>query len=259
MLRASGVSEKGPFRPVNQDCFAVRDDLGLVVVADGMGGHNAGEVAAHLAVDAVVECVATHAASGAAHPYGVDDRLSPAANLLRTSILLANARVLESAVTSHAYAGMGTTVVAACIGNGRVTVAHVGDSRLYLFANGRLRQVTKDDSWVAVMLERDPGTDPLVLKHHPMRHALTNIVGARAPADVHVVEEPLAGGERLLLTTDGVHGGLDAKSLEQLLTQTGEVEQASAAIVTAALSRGSRDNCTAVVAEYAPVRERRPR
>ena len=108
---------------------------------------------------------------------------------------------------------MGTTVVAARVADGRLSVAHVGDSRLYLLAGRRLRQVTRDDSWMASMLADDPDADPLLLEHHPLRNALTNVVGARPRTDVHVAEEPLAGGERLLLSTDGVHGVVDERRL----------------------------------------------
>ena len=253
MFRAYGVSDKGRARQTNEDCFAIREDLGLCVVADGMGGHKAGEVAARLAVDAVVDFFSQGAAL---HPFGTDEGLSPAANVLRTAILLANAQVLEAAESADRYAGMGTTIVAARVSDGRLAVAHVGDSRLYVLAprpaatNGRLRQLTHDDSWVASMLEQDPHADPAILQHHPMRNALTNVVGARPATDVHVVEEPLTGGELLLLSTDGVHGVLDARRLERLMTASEDLHAIADGVLAAALSRGSRDNCTVVVARY---------
>ena len=249
MLRAYGVSDKGRIRPTNEDYFAIAERLRLLVVADGMGGHKAGEVASHVAVDAIVEFV-----TGAGDPIsngglvGVD-QLSDAANVLRTAVQLANTRVLETASTGEQYAGMGTTVVAALVGDGRVTVAHVGDTRLYIVVNGKLRQLTRDDSWVAAMLTTNPETDPAMLQHHPMRHALTNVVGARPATDVHVVEEPISAGDLLLITTDGVHGVLDAPTLERIVERVA-VEQLAAEIVAAALALGSRDNCTAVVAEW---------
>src|SRR5689334_15752638 len=136
-----------------------------------MGGHNAGEVASRLAVEKVVEVVEQHGADGALHPFGLDPALSDEGNLLRTAILLANAHVLETATTAEQYAGMGTTVVATIATGGHLAVAHVGDSRLYVYADRRLRQVTADDSWVATVLATDPTADPLLLQHHPMRNA----------------------------------------------------------------------------------------
>jgi serine/threonine protein phosphatase PrpC len=252
VLAAYGVTDKGRVRSINEDCFAIREELGLCVIADGMGGHNAGEVAARLAVDAVVDCVAERSSTEAAalHPYGTDPALSEEGNLLRTAILLANAQVLERAITAEHYAGMGTTIVATRVTGGRLSVAHVGDSRLYLFDGGGLRQVTRDDSWVATVLANDPHADPLLLQHHPMRNALTNVVGARPRTEVHVVDEPLAGGELLLLTTDGVHGVLDDERLDRLMREEDQPRELASRVVSAALARGSRDNCTAVVARY---------
>jgi protein phosphatase len=132
-----------------------------------------------------------------------------------------------------------------------LSVVHVGDSRLYLFANNKLQQLTDDDSWAASVLARDPQMDPVALQNHPMRNALTNVVGSRARTTVHVSEHVLTGGELLALTTDGVHGVLSDLSLTQVLVQ-GDSKRIAAGLVDAALSHGSRDNCTAVVAEYVP-------
>jgi protein phosphatase len=255
---AAGFTDKGPCRPANEDCFSVDDVLGLCVVADGMGGHNAGEVAARMVVDGVVEHL-SRASQGDAgiqtdrpslHPFGHDPSGSRAGNLLRNAILLAGVQILETAVTTEDYAGMGTTVVAAQVRGLRLTVAHVGDSRLYRLSGGTLRLLTADDSWMATVLARDPAANPHAYRHHPMRHALTNVVGGRARTDVHLVEETLEDGDRLLMTTDGVHGVLDDGVLGRLLGEDGEPGEVAARIVNAALARGARDNCTAVVVKY---------
>ena len=261
MLVAYGITDKGRVRPTNEDCFAILEGVGLCVIADGMGGHNAGEVASRLAVDTVVDVVTARSAkpSGdgngstepdALHPFGLDPALSDEGNLLRTAILLANAHVLETATTAEQYSGMGTTVVATLAVGGRLTVASVGDSRLYLYAGDGLRQMTSDDSWVATVLASDPKADPLLLQHHPMRNALTNVVGARSHTEVHVVEEALAGGERLLLTTDGVHGVLEDEQIERMMREGDDPRELADRILAAALASGSRDNCTAIVARY---------
>jgi serine/threonine protein phosphatase PrpC len=267
VLRAFGLTDKGRIRPTNEDCFAIEEELGLCVIADGMGGHNAGEVAARLAVDAIVDIVGARfrspesdasfgAASrgsdvdAAAWPFGYDPTLSADGNLLRTAVHLANVQILETAMTDHRYAGMGTTIVAARVTGGVLSVAHVGDSRLYVFAAQRLRAMTLDDSWMATVLAQDPKVDPLLLQYHPMRNALTNVVGARPRTDVHVVETPLAGGELLLLTTDGVHGVLDEPRIVELLQADEEPRAIANSLIASALIRGSRDNCTAIVARY---------
>jgi len=180
VLSACGLTEKGSDRPTNEDCFAINEPLGLCVIADGMGGHNAGEVAARIAVDAVVEMVARRCARAAPGsvgvpgsrsaslsgdglgpwPLGYDASLSPGGNLLRTAVLLANLQILESAIATAGCGGMATTIVAARVADGRLSVAHVGDSRLYLVANRQVRQMTTDDSWLMSVLANNPAITP---------------------------------------------------------------------------------------------------
>ena len=264
MLRAFGISDKGRVRPTNEDRFVIDDALGLCMVADGLGGHNAGEVAARMAIDVVVDHVraAEAARAGSADeagrsadrrcdwPFGYDPALSIDANVLRTAIHFANMQILEAAITGPAYAGMGTTIVAARALNGRLIAAHVGDSRLYVLDGVGLQQITDDDSWVANILAQDPTADRAALQHHPMRNALTNVVGARAQTEVHVIERTLADGDLLLLTTDGVHGVLDEARLIALLSGETDLQVMTGQVIAAALARGSKDNCTAVVARY---------
>jgi PPM family protein phosphatase len=249
VLRAHGITDKGRVRPVNEDCWAFEPSCGLCVVADGMGGHRAGEVAARIAVDTIVASVKSSAA-GVEWPFGFDPSLSTSGNRLRTAIQLAHMHILETAVTSDQYAGMGTTIVAAMMDGDRLSVAHAGDSRLYLLEGARLRLLTHDDSWMASMLAQDPSADRGRYERHPMRNALTNVVGARQRAEVHVIEETLSGGELLVLTTDGVHGVLDDERLEELLLDGCDEEKLARKLVAAALTRGSHDNCTALVARY---------
>src|ERR1700716_2941458 len=108
-------------------------------------------------------------------------------------------------------------------------------------AGRQLRQVTLDDSWMVSVLAHDPEADPLLLQHHPMRNALTNVVGARPRTDVHVVEERLPGGELLLLTTDGFHGVLDDPRIERLMGDDEDLGEIARNVIATALVRGSRD------------------
>jgi protein phosphatase len=247
LLRAFGISDKGRFRPINEDCLAIDESLGLLVIADGMGGHNAGEVAARLAVDAVVDHVRANERDW---PFGMDHALTTEGNVLRTAILVANLRILEAAVGVRDYAGMGTTIVAAHVVGDRLAIGHVGDSRLYRLGARGLSPLTADDSWLATVLEREPRADRASLVHHPMRHALTNVVGVRGRTDVHVVEHTLTDGDVLLLTTDGVHGVLEDERLARLLHRDAPLNAMAEDVIAAALKRGSRDNVTAIVAQY---------
>jgi protein phosphatase len=249
MLRAHGVSNKGRVRRINEDCFAIEAGFGLCVVADGMGGHNAGEIASRIAVDTVTASVLADSSTGESlrRPDIGHPELSVAGHLLRRAVQLANQRILDAALTAVGYAGMGTTIVAALVRGNRLTVCHAGDSRLYLYDGRALLQITQDDSWIAAMA-RDPDVDRALLGSHPMRHALTNAVGAGS-TEVHVTEKPVADGDVMLLTTDGVHGVLSDGQMAELLGE-GDVAAAAANLVTAAVAAGSRDDCTAVVARY---------
>jgi protein phosphatase len=244
VFSAFGITDKGRSRASNEDCFAIHEPLGLVVVADGMGGHNAGEVASRMAVDVLSDYFSTDPVEW---PFGFDAEISAAANRMRTAILLANVQILESAITIDDHAGMGTTVVAAQVSGRRLVCGHVGDSRLYVWSGGSLRALTADDSWMASMLANDPGANPALLQQHPMRHALTNVVGTRRRTDVHVFETELNAEDRILMTTDGVHEVVDDGRLEQLISQDQRPEAIANAIVKTALARGSKDNLTAVV------------
>ena len=250
MLRVHGVTDPGRVRSNNEDCFTSAEDVQFCVVADGMGGHNAGEIAARLAVETIVECIRDSHGPCDTWPFGLDPTLSETGNRLRTAIHLANARILEASGRSTEYAGMGTTVVAAIVHGNRLTVGHVGDSRLYLVRHGRLRPLTRDDSWAAAVLAGDPTVDPAVVRDHPLRHALTNVVGTRKRIVVHVTEESLDDQDVLLLTTDGVHDTLDDERIEELMGLSSDEGELAGALVAAALAHGSRDNCTALVARH---------
>jgi PPM family protein phosphatase len=240
VIRAFGCSDQGRFRPTNQDCFALDENAELCVVADGLGGHNAGDVAARITVDAIVEAI-SHGDRSA-----VDARSD--AEVLRSAIELASERIREAAFADRRCAGMATTVVAARIRGDRLAVAHAGDSRLYLLARGDLRQLTRDDSWMAARLADDPDADAFPLPLHPMRHALTNAIGAMVDTTVHVVEAKVETGDLVLLVTDGVHEVMDDWRLEQLLLEDDDPRTIVENVIRSARNRGSRDNCTAVVA-----------
>lgn len=249
-LRAGGCSDRGPVRATNEDALFKDEALGLLIVTDGMGGHAAGEVASRLAIEAVVGFIRrTSEDDEHSWPYGIDSHLSLNANRIRTAVHLANRRVFREAENHDDYTGMGTTIVAALVADGTVSIAHVGDSRMYHWANGRLLQVTRDDSWAATVLGQRP-TDLPAAEPHPMRHVLTNVLGARDHTEIHIQDRAIGPGERLLLCTDGLHGSIDDGTIQEVLARQKSMETAAEALVRAALDRGSRDNVTALVATY---------
>ena len=249
MVLAQAVSDAGPVRKNNEDAWAVENDLQLYVIADGMGGHSAGEVASRLAVEALVGFIRrSHEDTDVSWPYGIDPTLSLQANRLRTAINLANRRVFRAAESHDDYTGMGTTVVAALITRDRLIVGSVGDSRLYLLSNGALVQLTQDDTWAATMLAEQG--DPALLAHHPMRHVLTNVLGARDTTTVHMSEHVLATGDTVMLCSDGLYGVVDEASLLALMQQGGDSGAIANLLVKTAVENGTRDNITALVVQY---------
>src|SRR6185436_19282416 len=122
-------------------------------------------------------------------------------------------KVFRAAERTDDYGGMGTTFVGVLVNGAQASIGSVGDSRLYLMANGKIKQVTSDDSWAATILAQDPTLTPEAIAQHPMRNVLTNVLGAREAVDVHLIERNLAAGEALLLCTDGVHNVLGPEGL----------------------------------------------
>lgn len=251
MTRAFGVSDAGRVRKTNEDKFVLDVEAGLFAVADGMGGHKAGEVAAQLAVDAIAGFIArSQNDHDVTWPYGIDDTLSFDGNRLRTAIFLANRKVFRVAESSDDYGGMGTTVVSLLINGANAVIGSVGDSRLYVLSGRELKQLTTDDSFASTLLAQMPDMRPQDVAQHPMRNVLTNVLGGRSTVDVHVSERLLADGEILLLCSDGIHGVLEADAMRDVLLTIPDEERAAQAIVDLALERGSRDNVTAVVVRY---------
>jgi PPM family protein phosphatase len=246
-LTAFGASHPGRVRSNNEDSLLWDLPAGLFLVADGMGGHQAGEVASRMAVDTISSFLeASRHDKDLTWPFGFDPVLSLNANRLVTAVRLANRKIFQAGEEKPDLAGMGTTIVAAIVEAGLVTFCGVGDSRLYLLAKGELVQLTHDDSWVATVLAREPGFDEAQIAQHPMRHVLTNVVGAREDTEVEVGERPLASGDLLLLCSDGLYGGLDDASLQLLMAGPGPLEQLTERLVQTSLERNGSDNITAV-------------
>jgi protein phosphatase len=228
---AHGETHPGK-RTSNEDALLVATGLGLFIVADGMGGHRAGEVASALAVKAVEESIAAGA--------------EPAGDALEHAVRLANDRVYAASESQPDYAGMGTTIVAALVSRGEVIYASVGDSRLYRWRAGALTQLTRDDSWVERMLQQD-GLSPAEVQQHPMRHVLTEVVGVRTGLDPQAASFPWVEGDVLLLCSDGLHGAVMPERLQEWLGSGVEVAKITSGLVNEALARGASDNVTAVV------------
>ena len=244
-LSVGSRTDVGP-RKMNQDYFGWWPELGLFVVADGMGGHNAGEVASHLAVETIHGFIEESAqSSDITWPFGIEAANSIDVNRLSTAVRLANRRIYSEGAKAPELSGMGTTVVAALVAGDRMALVSVGDSRIYRLRNGKLEQLTSDDTWLASVLGAkeaevaDPG--------HPLRHVLTSVVGTKDDLKPETREEQLQPGDTFVLCTDGIHGRLDSAALASVLSSSTTAEDGASKLVDEALTRGTSDNATALV------------
>jgi protein phosphatase len=248
MIEAYGRTDVGRRRKINEDSFLVSPETSLYAVCDGMGGHNAGEVASKMAIETISAFVERSAVEKEiTWPWGLDANVSFEANRLKTAIRLANARVYQAADNREELTGMGTTVVAVLVSPGLVTIGSAGDSRCYRVRDGELSQLTRDDSWVSAALgEGILNSDDV--EHHPLRNVITKAVGARDTIDLDVVEHELKPGDVLMLCSDGLHGMINDQEIKRLLVPVPEsLEEASARLIDAANEAGGRDNVSVVL------------
>jgi protein phosphatase len=251
MIEAHGKTDVGRRRKINEDSFLVSPEGHLYAVCDGMGGHNAGEVASQMAIETLASFVEKSAIEQEiTWPWGIDANLSFDANRLKTAIKLANARVFQAADNREELTGMGTTVVAVLVAGDLVTIGSAGDSRCYLVRAAELRQLTRDDSWVSAALgEGILNSDDV--EHHPLRNVITKAVGARDSIDLDVIEHRLQPDDVIMLCSDGLHGLVNDQQIASLLIPVPEsLEQATARLVDAANEAGGRDNVTVVLLRY---------
>jgi protein phosphatase len=250
MLTVCTRTHPGTVRAINEDSSMWEPDIFTVAVADGMGGHNAGEVASQLALDSIRTFLKKSASTDDfTWPFGFSPSLSFAANRLMTAIKIANRRVFRASEERSEYTGMGTTVVAAIVDGSRIAFSGVGDSRIYLFDGAGLKQITKDDSWV-VMLMKESGLDASAFDKHPMRHVLTSVVGARPELDVTVEEMDLVDGQTFLFCSDGLLGGLNDADIASVLKSEPQLERAAEKLVALGVERDGKDNVTVALARY---------
>ena len=232
MLEAFALSDKGCVRTNNEDYCLIEPELGLYVLADGMGGAKAGERASRMAVETVAEkvLVAPHRDT----------------QVLLSAVEEANRRVLEAAQSDSALEGMGTTLVAALEVDGQLSIASVGDSRAYVLDADGFRVITDDQTWVNEV-GRPLGLDEDSLQNHPMRHVLTMAIGASSPLTVNYYSVPLQSGTQVMICSDGLHGVLEGPQLEEILRAGGTLEESCQHLVQAAKEAGGPDNVTVVL------------
>jgi protein phosphatase len=242
---ACGLTEVGRVRDHNEDSFHVSEDGRLLVVADGMGGHRAGEVASELAVQTLVELLAPE------RRREVDDD-EACAQLLDT-FQEAHRRVLETSAARPACRGMGTTLIVAWISGNRLRVCHLGDGRCYVRKDDRLMAITQDHSVIGSLI-RAGALSPEAARTHPRRHEILQAVGLGSGISPEVTSCSLAPGDEILLCSDGLWGMLSDEDILTVLSTGGSIEERARCLVDRANLAGGHDNITVVLFHYPETR-----
>jgi protein phosphatase len=243
-------TDPGRVRLENEDTCLVDSDSGLYAVADGMGGHRGGATASRIAVETLRDFIRSSARDTTiTWPCGLEAGVPFAANQLKNAVHLANRRILSEADRVPGLAGMGSTLLAVVVRSDHAFFAGVGDSRLYLWRRGLLKQVSHDDSWAASMLRA--GASQEAVDNHEMRHMLTRALGADSELDVEVEQLALEDGDVLLLCSDGLYGPIGDAGIERALAEAASsLDRTAEALVEAANSAGGPDNISAVLVRY---------
>lgn len=236
-LQIAGLTDVGRSRNHNEDSIGWREVLGLVVLADGMGGHNAGEVASRIAVDTVI---------------GVFEQTDPAAStdvadLCRQATGLANDAIFQRAGADPDCSGMGTTLVMACFEDGELTVAHVGDSRLYRFRDRELEVLTSDHSLVQEMIDSGYLTEEEAA-HSANKNMITRALGVDEQVKVDVARQQCQSGDIFLLCSDGLNDLVARDNIRDIIAAGGDDLQGTCeALVDRANALGGLDNISVIL------------
>ena len=246
---AAGRTDVGLLREHNEDSFALLDTHGLFLVADGMGGHRAGEVASQLATTTVTAFFDSTMREDATWPFHYDPTLSVEENRLITSIKVANRSIYEQGARAADHRGMGTTFVGLLFARqaGRVFVGHVGDSRCYRVRDGEITLLTQDHSLVNEYIRTMPDLTDEQLRKFPYKNVITRALGMKPDVAVEMHRHELHAGDILLLCCDGLTGMLTDRRIAQIVKEHPSLTDACAALIAEANKNGGLDNITVVL------------
>jgi protein phosphatase len=245
---ATGLSDVGLQREHNEDSFIVLSEYDLFIVADGMGGHRAGDVASRLATDTIAEFFKTTASEDVTWPFHFDTSLSEEENRLLTGIRIANRQIYERSAKSRECRGMGTTVVGALFSpkKNRMYIGHVGDSRCYRIRRGELRQMTRDHSLINDYLMAMPDLTEEQKSELP-KNVITRALGMQDQVMVDLQSDEPQAGDIYLLCSDGLSGMIGDDEILDILMSTGDIIEGCRRLVARANEHGGEDNITAVL------------
>jgi protein phosphatase len=237
-LRTAACTDVGLRRQANEDAYALAPELGLFLVADGMGGHRAGQVASELATRHSLRAVDALQAGS----VSLSERL-------RQAVACANAEIYRAAGEDPDLEGMGTTLVAVLATTERVALAHVGDSRAYLIRGGRIRMLTDDHSLVGQLLRRRQISEADA-REHPHRHVLTRALGVRPETEPDLAELTPWAGDTFVLCSDGLTTHVRDEEIREIVDGDVDLQKSCDELVRSALERGGMDNVTVVLVRF---------
>ena len=248
---SGSISDVGRKRKSNEDNYCANDKEGLYVVADGMGGHAAGEVASELATETIEEFIKlTSSDADITWPFGLDEKLSLTGNRLKTAIRFANRKLLERVQESAEYEGMATTVAAVLLDKNQAQVAHVGDSRVYLVRDNAIRQLTSDHSWVNEQVMSGL-IDSEQARSHPLRNVVTRALGGKEGLEIDLQVLDLQAGDLLLICSDGLTSMVeDSEILKVVNSRALKVNEVVRGLIDVANESGGEDNITTVALSF---------
>lgn len=250
-IRKAGETNVGRKRNHNEDNFFILHDQRLYIVADGMGGHAAGEVASKMAVETVSQFFKDTAEDDEiTWPFKMDRQKKYEENRLVTAIKYANLRIYEEALANAKKKGMGTTIVAVNFTADGVYIAHVGDSRIYRFRHGELKQMTEDHSLLNDYIKMKLLTEEEI-KNFPHKNVIVRALGMKDNVQVDVSFEVPQDGDIYLLCSDGLSGEVPDEQMQDILRNTSDdLDNAVHALINQACENGGKDNVTCVLAQY---------
>ncbi len=249
-IDVAGLTHVGMKRNHNEDNYLVLADERLFCVADGMGGHSSGEIASKIAVDELAEFFKmTGQDQDATWPYKMDKARNYDENRLATGIKLANLRIFEKAAAEQKFKGMGTTLVAVHFTSNSAVVAHVGDSRVYFFREGVLKQVTEDHSLLNDYLKAKKLT-PEEIEAFPHKNVIVRALGMKDSVVVDVSRFEAKDGDLFLLCSDGLSGMVSDPQIQDILAKTSDLNLACSQLIDLANANGGNDNVSCVIARW---------
>ena len=255
VLEFASLTDTGLVRAHNEDALETNKELGLAILADGMGGYNAGEVASRMCVDLIGKHIKQKQQS-AWIPL-ISRHAMVASRWINDAICYANERVLKAAHEHPEYVGMGTTIAVAMCHQDKLLVAHVGDSRVYRFRAGELKQITKDHSVLQAQIDAGLISEEQA-KYSPIKNLITRAVGAQVEIEVEIHVHPLEDGDIYLLCSDGLTDMLSYDQIHRILKQqNAHLEICCQSLVNGANNCGGRDNVSVILLKVSQLHQRK--